>query len=126
MSEDIKVCTKEDLQVLASTLATRLTYANKLGMQYGDKRSLYDALGYSKSLTFGDYKSQYDRQDIAKAVIDRPIEECWRDGFKLGEDFSDGFTEFEKAFTDLYNEFGLKDIFIRADKLTCLGRYCVL
>jgi hypothetical protein len=118
--------TTQELHNYTNNLVTRFDYASQLGVQYGGKRDLYNVLGYKNDLTIQDYVVKYNRLDIAKAIIDRPIEECWRNGFIVKENMEEGDTVFEKSFLKLYKDFNLKDIFIRIDKLTCLGKYGVL
>lgn len=116
------------LQELVGTLTNRLNYLGNLGLQYSGDRSLYDALGYKKTLTYLDYYTQYQRQDIAMAVIDRPIEATWRGSQWV---YSPDIEEREEdllaqAWEVLYHDLKLKQKFIRLDKLSCLGRYGVL
>lgn len=111
---------------LYSTLLARAELAAKLGMQYGGERDLYQALGYSKTLTYADYATQYVRQDIAKAVIDRPVDATWHGGFQLEESSESEDTKFEKAWKKMYKDLNLRSKFIRLDRLTGIGSYGVL
>jgi hypothetical protein len=42
-------------------------------------------LGWPESLQYGDFYGRYRRQDIVKAVVDKPIKATWRKGFTLIE-----------------------------------------
>lgn len=114
-----------DLQTL-SVLISRASLAAKLGTSYNGDRDLYQALGYPTEMTFWDFYARYRRQDIAKAIIDRPVQAIWKDGFELLESDDDQETELEKAFSDLSKQLALISKFSRLDKLAGLGQYGVL
>jgi hypothetical protein len=97
-----------------------------LGQQYGGNRDVYEALGYPLEPNYTDYSTRYTRQDIAKAIIDRPVDATWRGGFEVYEADDDRETEFEKAWAELSDRLGLRSVFRRLDKLTGLGKYGVL
>lgn len=113
------------LQVLAS-MVDRIKLARQLGESYEGKRDLYEALGYPVSLTFYDYYSRYKRQDIAKALIDRPVNTTWKGGVTLLESDDDKDTPFEQAWRELDDRIGLTQKLNRLDKLSCLGEYGAL
>lgn len=110
-----------------SELVGRLRIGSRLGLDtYGGDRDIYNALGYPKEITFENYYSRYIRQDIAKAIIDRPVTASWKGTISVIENVSKRLTPFEKGWSDLYRTFNLKSLFIRADKLTGLGRYSII
>lgn len=113
------------LQVL-STLVARANLASAMGMSYGNERDLYTILGYKLDLTYVDYYSQWKRQDIAKAVINRPINYTWRGPLEVMEVNDANETPFEKAFKELSLRLKLKAKFISVDRYTGLGRYGAL
>ena len=127
--EDTKGNIVEDgkrIQVF-SELVNRVLLASRLGMDsYNGNRDLYQALGYKKDLSFADFFDRYRRQDIAKAVVDRPVKSTWQGELALIESNEVKETEFEKSWRILNREFKLKSCFARLDKLTGLGRYGVL
>ena len=63
--------------LVLNALAERLGLAGMLGMQYGGDRDVYAAAGYPRELTFADYMARYKRHDIAKRVIDLPVDDAW-------------------------------------------------
>lgn len=95
-------------------------------MSYSDKRDLYQALGYKLDLEFDDFYTQYKRQDIAKAIIDRPVNATWQGSLELIETNEPEDTDFEKAWKDLNRKLGIKTRLARADRLTGIGQYGVL
>lgn len=113
------------IQVL-SELTNRALLAAKLGVQYGGVRDLYKALGYSKNLQFPDFYGRYTRQEVAKAIIDRPVKATWSGPLELIEAEKGEDTEFEKAWASLNRDVGMKTMFSRVDRLTGIGRYGVL
>jgi uncharacterized protein len=123
-----KLLTQRDLQVLASTLVARNQLASRLGLQYGGERDLYQALGYTatEQLTYDAYYSRYLRQDIAKAIIDRPVKATWQGDLELIETEDAKLTPFESAWKKLNWDLGLKTRLARVDRLTGIGRYGVL
>lgn len=108
-----------------SALVARSMLATRLGSQYGGERNVYQTLGYKTTLGFDDYYGYYRRQDIAKAIIDRPVEATWRGTFGIVES-DDKDTPLELAWEELNNRIGLKSRFLRLDKLASLGNYGVL
>jgi hypothetical protein len=118
--------TYNQLATFASAIIGRADLMMRLGQQYGGQRNLYEALGYKKDLTFDDYYVQYDRQDIAKAIIDRPVNTTWQGALELIESNIPEDTEFEKAWNDLNRKFGIKTRLARVDRLTGIGQYGIL
>lgn len=117
--------TKTEIQDYSAVLG-RAMLASMLGQSFGGNRDIYQVLGYNKQLTYNDYLLRYDRQDIASAIIDKPVNATWRGGFWLLEGSDDEETPLEREWKKLYNGLGIKSIFKRLDKLACLGRYSVL
>lgn len=114
------------LHALASAVVARANLMNRLGQQYGGDRDIYKALGYKINLDYADYWSQYSRQDIAKAVIDRPVKATWQGQLELIETEDAEKTPFEKAWYDLNKRLKLRSLLARVDRLTSIGRYGVL
>ena len=110
-----------------STILNRMNLGKSIGTQsYAGDRDIYEALGYKDTLVFDDYIARYFRQDIAKAVIDRPVKASWKGDIEVIENTRSKQTKFEKEWKRLYIRLKLKSVFIRADKLTGLGSYSVL
>lgn len=130
MGETIMAITKKirfnaaEIQVL-SALTNRAMIAARLGKSYSGDRDLYEALGYKLNPDFKDYLSRYTRQDIAKAVINKPVDASWRVPPRIVESAED-VTNFEVDWNVLVKEIGLYRQIIRADKLAGIGNYSVL
>jgi len=114
------------LSTIPGSVLSRLGFASKMGSQYGGDRDIFQALGYPSSVTYADCFRQYLRQDIAKAIIDRPVNKTWAGPVTIEESTDDEDTALEKAWVALEKELQLKARFARLDKLTGLGRYGVL
>lgn len=126
LTNPIETMSSEQFHVLASALVSRANLAATLGLQYGGDRDLYKALGYKLQLNFTDYWSQYTRQDIAKAIIDRPVKATWQGQLELIESEDAEKTTFEEAWYDLNKKLKLRSLLARVDRLTGIGRYGVL
>jgi hypothetical protein len=114
---------------IPGSIVNRSILSQKFGSQYGGDRNIYDALGYPRTedLKFDDYYARYLRQDMAKAIIDKPVNATWRGELRIreaGERESE--TEFEKEVHKLDRDLKLKTWFSRLDKLTGLGHFSVL
>jgi len=120
------VKSNKSLATFASELVGRMMLASKLGLQYDGNRDVYKALGYKEILEFSDFLSRYIRQDIAKAIIDRPVKATWQGDLELIETMDPEETEFERAWKDLNRKLYLKSRLTRVDRLTGIGRYGVL
>lgn len=115
----------KQLQVL-SEIVSRAEFASKMGISFNGQRDLYEVFGYKRDIAFADNYAKWQRQDIAKAIIDRPIKTTWRGPVRLLETKDAEDTPFEKAWETLYDRLKLKSNFVRVDKLTGLGRYGLL
>ena len=115
-------------QIEALSITTsRANLASQLGQQqYGGDRDIYRALGYKLSLEFGDFYQRYVRQDIANAIINRPVQATWRGTMSVIETDDDLETPIEKEWKELDKRLKLKNKFQRVDKLTGIGRYGIL
>ena len=123
---DVQLETYKSALTVMSELTNRWELAHRAGSQYEGMRDIYEALGYKMSLSYLDYYARYERQDIAAAIIDRPVEATWKDEFNLVESSDDEFTPLEKAWKILAEEFDIATKFERLDTLACIGQYAVL
>lgn len=109
-----------------STIIARSNLAGMLGKSYGGDRNLYEALGYKTDLVYQDFVTQFLRQDIASAIIERPVKVTWSGDLSIIESTEGETTDLESGWVQLERDLKLKSKFIRLDKLTGLGRYGVL
>lgn len=113
------------IQVLAE-LVSRKGTGHRFGKQYGGQRDIVEALGYPRTILYDDLLAVYTRQEMAKAIIDRPVKSTWRGDFKLVETYTDDETPLEQAWNQLYRSLHMKQNFLRVDKLASLGNYAIL
>lgn len=112
---------------ILGTIGARYGLARRMmGQTYGGDRNLATALGYPTVITFEDYFSRYCYQDIAKAVIDKPVDRTWKGDVLIEESKDDQETALEKAWIELSDKLKLKSVLCRLDKLTGIGQYGVL
>ena len=122
----LETYTKTQLVTYATELMNRASLFARLGQQYGGDRDVYEALGYPLSITYDDYASRYSRQDIARAIINRPVQFTWK-GPVIITELGDGKEKvLEKAWIKLERKLQLKSKFVRLDKLASIGSYGVL
>ena len=118
--------TTKDLKTY-SELVNRALLASALGQQqYGGDRDIYEALGYKVTITFADYLARYTRQDIARAIIDKPVGATWRGVVKVVDTEGEDESPLEKAYDELQNTLKLDSRFNQLDRLSGIGRYGVL
>lgn len=88
-----------------SVLTDRLRTAGELGLQFNGQRDIYQAAGYPKIITPIMYHARYERQSIAKPIVDAAPDETWRiapqilDGATIDDARDD--TDFVKAWNQL-------------------------
>lgn len=120
-----KPSTKQQIQTLAA-LVGRASLASRMGVQYGGDRKIYESLGYpTTEITYEDFAAKYERQDIAKAIINRPVQYTWKGPIqlkKIGEEESG----IEEAWKEMDKRLKLRSKFVRLDKLSSLGKYGAL
>lgn len=112
-----------------STLVNRAALAYRMGTQtYSGDRNINEALGYPLNLTYKDYYSRYSRQDLAKAIIDRPVRATWHGPIEVLESNDDKETQLEKEWANLFKDetLNIRSILSRVDKLASLGKYAAL
>jgi hypothetical protein len=97
--------------------------------QYGGDRDIYDALGYDRNPDVDAYKQAYEREDIARRVVDAYPNTTWRERPEITDDEGDEedeLTPFEQDIQELFDETQalrhLKDV----DRLSGIGEYGVL
>jgi hypothetical protein len=115
------------IRSLASALANRIGLANAAGISFGGERDLYKALGYKRELTPEDYRTRYDRGEVAGRVVDAKPRATWSDGFEIVDDQQpDVETALEKAWKKMATDLDVVARFQRVDILAGLGQFACL
>jgi hypothetical protein len=109
-------------------LLDRLRFAQRAGLQYGTKRDVYAAAGYTPigSEDFALYNGLYQRDPIAGAIIDVPVEDCWASPPEIIEEDHPKGTEFTKALGQLAPRVGLWRGMANVDRVAGIGRFALL
>ncbi|MEM7344764.1 MAG: phage portal protein [Chloroflexota bacterium] len=109
-------------------------------LMYGDKRDIYDSMGWPKILTYDDFELMYKRFPISKRIVRLPASESWRkppvifDGTAkthyTKEEKKSGVEAETTPFTEglkwLIKKRKLWHYLERVDRLAGIGRYSVL
>lgn len=96
-----------------------------LGSSYGGDRNLFTVLGYPTDVNFLDYYARYRRQDIASAVINRPVKYTWKGDVSVHNPNAAN-DNMQQAWKELYGALKLGTRFRAVDKLASIGEYAVL
>ena len=120
---------------MASDLLARRMLSSLAGLTFQGARDLYEVLGYKKVLTYEDLYAKYQRQDIAKRLVDEPVNAIWsqpplvslftyKDKIDKGEATLED--EFNREFSLIQERFDLWSLVARIDKLNAFGVYAGL
>lgn len=126
---DQRLQTLKQILVTINASAKRQALANRLGQSYQGDRKLYEALGYPREedLTYEYFENKYKRQEIAKAIIDKPVDATWGGSLLVTEeDEAAEESTLNDAWLELNKEFGVKKRLNKLDKLAGVGHYSVL
>lgn len=116
-----------DQLAIFSELVSRIEFAKRHGMQYGDDRDVYKVGGYPRNLTYSDFEALYERDGLARKLVDMPAETTWRSPPEVVEPGAGGNgTEFSRAWQELADRLRVWSRFERLDKVSRKGRYGVL
>lgn len=118
---------KKNIIQVNDDMVGRKKLAAVFGMSYGGDRNLFTALGYPTDISFMDYYARFRRQDIANAVINRPVKYTWKGEVSVNNPESKTDIMLE-AWQELYGDDNLKlgTRFRAVDKLASIGEYAVL
>lgn len=112
-------------RIIANEIMTR---AGLFSGMKTDRHDIYAACGYPKSISFSDYRERYERDGIAKRVVEILPRKCWRVDPVVYETEDPRETEFEIKWNDLVRSLQLRLLFNfeRLDVLSGIGRYGIL
>lgn len=116
----------DDMLQVLSALASRQAMASKLGFSHGGERDVWNTLGYPNKITSKNLIERWRRQDIARAVVDKPVKATWRGDVGVLESTEEDHTPLEKEYVRLDRELKLKQVFARVDRLAHLGKYAII
>lgn len=98
---------------------------------YDGERDLHDTLGYNDTPGVEEFWQLYNRADIAKAIIEKPVKATWSQGvsvFDAGDSEvpDEGDDDLRDEFDQLKRESGLISELTRADIVSRIGRHGVM
>jgi len=93
---------------------------------FDDRRDIDIECGYPKSITPEQYRYLYDREGVARRVVQIFPEESWAVDPKVREDDEADQTEFEEAWEDLQRDRNIYHYMHRVDEISGIGRFGVL
>lgn len=105
-----------------SALISRAQLAARAGLRFGGKRNYYEAFGYQPVLQFADYLAKYQRQDVAKRIIDAPASGLWGKPPVI----SSTDETFNEAWKTVVKRTKFWTQIDKLDRLTALGEFAVL
>ena len=127
MAGDAQQKSPLSLMRMLSALGSRLNFGNRAGITFGGKRDLYEALGYSRTISLQDYRDRFERNGVATRVVETFPRSTWRSGGQLLEDEDlKNTTPFEAAWAELDDRLAIWPAFAITDILAGLGEYAVL
>ena len=111
----------------ASAVLDRILFMRQAGLTFGGKRDMYEALGYSRSVSAKEYRDRYARGGIAGRIVDALPTATWRGTMELQEDEDPKVsTQFEEAWSALETRLKITAVLQRSDILSRLSTYSVL
>jgi len=111
---------------------TREGLAGRLGSQFGGDRQLYDTFGYPATLTYDDYRAQYDRNGMATRIVEKFSKDTWNkppviiDGEARSDMVGSNSTKFLDEWNALTKELKVWQTLLQADIMCGLGRYSLV
>jgi uncharacterized protein len=110
-----------------ATLTERFSeWVKQAGLLYGGKRDLGVVAGYLPTPKFADYLARYERNGLARRIVELPATTTWREPPEVVEEGQADGTEFTKAVATLAKQLPLFASLQRADTLAGIGRFSVI
>jgi hypothetical protein len=109
-------------QAFNNSLLQRRDLVNKL---LDGRRDINFECNYPDGISPAEYRAMYDREGIAKVVVDIWPEECWAMDPVVQEN-DDAETPFEAAWDELRTQHNLYHFLEKVDKLSGIGRFGVI
>jgi hypothetical protein len=94
---------------------------------YRGQRDNWLIYGYPERLKAKDYRASYERDDIARRIVESYPKATWAGGFTVTDDLDPSdVSAFEQEIADLYTRLGVDSAMLRADILAGLGQWSIL
>jgi hypothetical protein len=105
---------RTEIRAMNQALLGRMSWMSRAGMTFEGSRDLWATFGYNRYLRSSDLYIKYQRQDVAKTIVEAPSDALWTRPPKIKAD-----TAFLDAWAQLNRDIDIWDIFRRIDY--CLG-----
>lgn len=123
---------QKQMAMMLNATTTRLNLYNGLREAFDGDRNYDDVFGYPDSLTFSDYDGVYQRNGLAKTIIDKPADATWKDQPTISVTDEEGNADkaasekWALEFADIAKRIKLYHYMQRLDKLSRIGAYGVM
>lgn len=119
---------KTAANALAENKDVRITqreqFIQELGRQYQGDRDIYDVLGYSKEIEPEQYRAKFERQDIARRIVELPAKDTWKKSPEVSDNIdAQSDSEFDTKLQQLEKRIRIWNTLYRADVASGIGEY---
>lgn len=102
-------------------------FIQELGKQYSGDRDIYEVLGYDDQIEAAQFRAKFERQDIARRVVELPAEDTWKEPPTVSDTLdSQTQSEFDRAIEELENHLRIWNVLSRVDVASGIGEYGLL
>jgi hypothetical protein len=122
-SEDSLANNRLAMEMIANANSVRTGFISQL---FDPRRDLNAECGYPNEPTLEQYNDLYEREGIAKRVVNLYPEESWRIDPIIQEDESTELTEFESSWIRLQETLNIYHFMQRIDTISGIGRFGIL
>lgn len=110
-------------ELVMNVITTRSAFLTKL---LDEHRDINEECGYPESISPHEFRAMYDREGIARRVVNLMPHECWVDDPMIFETEDQEETEFEQALAELDDRTHLLHYLARVDELSGIGHFGIL
>ena len=109
-----------------SIVLARAGYSNAMGTTHAGQRDLYKECGYKQNLSWNDYWIKYDRNCVAKRIVNAFPESTWAQYPKVYEDNEFSDTAFEKKWKQIVKKVKVFPKLVRADIMAGIDEFSII
>jgi len=122
-----KTYTRRQVALAVNVASRRQAYARSMQgiTAYGGRRDYWEVLGYTAVIEPEAYRLRYERQDIAKRIVELPCNDTWKNPPVISEN-DDVDTPFVRAWLTFVKKFRTWSLLRRADILSGIGHFGVI
>jgi hypothetical protein len=114
-------------RALTSIMLDRMAFMRQAGITFDGLRDEYEIFGYDRLISAKQYRDEYARGGLAKAIVDCYPKATWRGGVEVFEDEDPKVsTQFEKDWLALVDQHNVWNKLQAVDTLSGLSTYAVM